>query len=379
MVSFFFVATTAAVLLLFSPGAVSLDADCQADSDCAAYPGTACVPILRNSFSSEIVQSKCTLKSVCRGSSAGNCPSYNAPSAPGGELATQCVLVNTTRLRNIKCCGGTWTNSSGHARRLAGTAAPAAPIFTSNLVSPIDSSDCFQCYTDLHNPGNMYYAGQFACVPIVECMGHSAFPKACKTNLCTSGLGQLCNNHGTCYPTDIDDPKNSYGCACNIGYSGVQCEKVTSNLCLVDCGDGNTKGTCVDNKCKCNAGWTGFQCERCTTDAACGGLCNAVTGQCSCPLSTTDDLQVIANTCVDVSSLSASVVANSTCATINCGKNGFCTNGQCFCSQGCLGSVCTTCTDATCSNCLTGSKSTAASVAAVPWLVLALIGTALVH
>ncbi|RQM28454.1 hypothetical protein B5M09_007660 [Aphanomyces astaci] len=318
----------------------ALDTDCEFDTDCPIT--MACVKIKYRSFSTSQVRGKCALKNVCRGSSSGNCPSYNAPSAPGGELATQCVLVNTTKLRGIKCCGGTWTGGDP-SRRLVDNATNTTGF------QAADSADCFQCYVDNTNkkvgPPTIY-AGQFFCVPKDECLSQSAFPYACSNvNLCTSAPGVLCNNHGTCYPKDIDDPKTSYGCACDTGF----------DTCQFDCGDGNTKGMCVNDACKCRDGWTGDQCQKCTTDDACNGLCDTVSGTCSCAVNALVEYSLKANVCYQQGT--KSVADMSSCASVTCGAAGFCTAGKCFCSSGCVGSACTPCVDTACATCTSSATS----------------------
>ncbi|KAG9411893.1 hypothetical protein AC1031_017526 [Aphanomyces cochlioides] len=161
---------------------MGLNTDCEMDSDCPI--GTACVGIRTHSFNPTQVQAKCTEKTanvgVCRGSNAGKCPSYNAPSAPGGELETQCVFVNTTRLRNINCCGSDWTTPVINRRLANDTTSSNTTVNT-----PRDSADCFQCYKDTTSKkGEIIYAGQFFCVPQVECTSHSGFPFACQSNNC---------------------------------------------------------------------------------------------------------------------------------------------------------------------------------------------------
>ncbi|ETW02083.1 hypothetical protein, variant [Aphanomyces invadans] len=348
-------------------GVQGLDTDCEVDADCPAT--MACVKIKYLSPSSDQVRAKCALKSVCRGSSSGNCPSYNAPSAPGGELETQCVFVNTTKLRGIKCCGGTWTGGDpvdASGRRLSGN------LTDPTTVAPTaDSADCFQCYVDNLNKAAhpTIYVGQFFCVPTKECRAHSAFPYACSSaNPCMSSPGVLCNNHGTCYPQDIDDPKTSYGCACDLGFGGDQCEKVLTDACLFDCGDGNTKGECVNDACKCKDGWTGKQCHKCAADDVCnGGSCNVVTGQCVCPLDSLYDFSWKANICYKQGVKSAADLK--LCDAISCGDNGFCIAGKCFCSSGCTGTVCTPCADSTCATC----TSTAALDGPTVWLAAAVL------
>ncbi|CAK4917405.1 unnamed protein product [Aphanomyces euteiches] len=344
---------------------MGLNTDCETDSDCPV--GTACVGIRTHSFNPTQVQAKCTEKTatvgVCRGSNAGKCPSYNAPSAPGGELETQCVFVNTTRLRNINCCGSDWTTPVVH-RRLDNDTTWAN---TTTVNTPRDSADCFQCYKDTTSKkGKIIYAGQFFCVPQVECTSHSGFPFACQSNnLCFSNPGELCNNHGTCYPKDINDPKTSYGCLCNTGFSGEQCEKVSSSRCVVDCGDGNTKGSCDKGMCVCNKGWTGLQCEKCTTDDVCGtGTCDPVAGVCSCPVSSLFETQLIANVCYELGA--KAVVDKTACANVTCGTKGFCTAGKCYCSTGCVGTKCPPCQDKTCGTC-SGALPTAPQA----WLLIA--------
>ncbi|OQR92639.1 hypothetical protein ACHHYP_20131 [Achlya hypogyna] len=369
-----------AVLLTTAIASVaSLAGDCAVDSDCPA--GTGCIIIKSHSYNPSSVIGKCTPKQLCRGSSIGNCPSFNAPSAPGGYLQTQCVFINTTRLRGINCCtgnaespstGGGNTESTGvgnaagnsTARRLANDTIGGL----NNL--PVDGDDCYQCYRDPAPPKGTtgYYAGQFFCVPQQECKSSSVFPLACSGgNMCSSGPNELCNYHGTCTPLDINDPKGSYGCACNRGFGGGQCEAVVSDACTYDCGDGNTKGTCVDGQCVCKKGWTGPQCTLCTTNAACGGgTCNPGSGQCSCPTNTTTTYQKIANVCYGLGTTSG---AKSSCSGVVCGPKGICMAGSCVCSHGCAGTVCKACADETCESC--------SGTAAVRPSILVALGAAL--
>ncbi|OQS03260.1 hypothetical protein THRCLA_04445 [Thraustotheca clavata] len=330
------------VFLLLVAIVHGLSTDCTSDADCPA--GTGCITVKYSSYNPRTVGAKCTPKMLCRGSSIGNCPSFNAPSAPGGLLQTQCVFVNTTRLRGINCCTGNANNlSSGQLSNGTATA-----VIVKN--EPIDSDDCFQCYRDPTASKGGYYAGQFFCVPQTQCKSISVFPKACAANnLCTSGPNQLCNYHGTCTPLDIDDPKSSYGCKCKPGFTGGQCEIANSSLCSFDCGDGNTKGSCVDNECVCKKGWTGPQCGLCTNDDVCnGGTCSIASGQCSCKSNSTNQYQLIANVCY---AAGTSLSAKATCAGVTCGALGSCEDGACHCIQGCAGTICPLCTDPSCKSC----------------------------
>ncbi|KDO23441.1 hypothetical protein SPRG_11535 [Saprolegnia parasitica CBS 223.65] len=326
----------ALVALAFLAGRVhgtpALASDCTSDADCP--DGTGCITVKHASYNPSAVLSKCTPKQLCRGSSVGNCPSFNAPSAPGGYLQTQCR----------------WDDDDGRRLLTNGTTSDSTITSQSNL--PADSSDCFQCYRDPLPPKGStgYYAGQFFCVPQQECKTSSAFPLACNSgNLCNSGLNELCNLHGTCTPLDINDPKSSYGCACNAGFSGGQCENVVSSACLFDCGDGNTKGTCIDGQCVCKKGWSGPQCTQCTSDTACGGgICNTGSGQCSCLTNTTTAYQRISNVCYPGGAMASTIDA---CTGVVCGALGACQAGACVCARGCAGTICKPCADLSCRSC----------------------------
>ncbi|EQC35372.1 hypothetical protein SDRG_07084 [Saprolegnia diclina VS20] len=338
-------------------GAPALASDCTSDAECP--DGTGCITIKHASYNPSAVLGKCTPKQLCRGSSVGNCPSFNAPSAPGGYLQTQCVFINTTRLRNIKCCtgnsagttaGGDSAGTGGNSSRVRLLTNDSTITSLSNL--PADSTDCFQCYRDPLPPKGStgYYAGQFFCVPQQECKASSVFPLACNSgNMCNSGVNELCNLHGTCTPLDINDPKGSYGCACNAGFSGGQCENVVSSSCLFDCGDGNIKGTCIDGQCVCKKGWSGPQCTLCTSDTACGGgLCNTGSGQCSCLTNTTMAYERISNVCYPGGATTGTTNA---CTGVICGALGSCQAGACVCARGCAGTICKPCADPSCRSC----------------------------
>ncbi|CAB3409997.1 unnamed protein product [Caenorhabditis bovis] len=65
-----------------------------------------------------------------------------------------------------------------------------------------------------------------------------------------------CNNRGTCIGT-----KNTFICACQIGYSGKHCEETVCDSAR-DCnGRGICLGTTNQLTCLCNLGFTGKRCE----------------------------------------------------------------------------------------------------------------------
>lgn len=111
----------------------------------------------------------------------------------------------------------------------------------------------------------------------------------CETNIndCASSP---CENGATCV-----DQVSGYSCTCANGYIGVHCEEniddCTVGLCF-------NNGTCIDDvaskSCKCPDGLTGPRCqsycddgfygESCAQSCKCknDGICNAVTGACTC-------------------------------------------------------------------------------------------------
>lgn len=68
-----------------------------------------------------------------------------------------------------------------------------------------------------------------------------------------------CNNKGLCLGT-----KNSFSCACQIGYTGSRCEKTPVALC--DSRDCSSNGLCIGTKdsmtCACYLGYSGDKCEK---------------------------------------------------------------------------------------------------------------------
>ncbi|CAI5447061.1 unnamed protein product [Caenorhabditis angaria] len=65
-----------------------------------------------------------------------------------------------------------------------------------------------------------------------------------------------CNNRGTCLGT-----KKTFICACQLGYSGTNCEETVCDSSR-DCnGRGLCLGTTNQLTCLCNLGYTGRRCE----------------------------------------------------------------------------------------------------------------------
>ncbi|EPB67334.1 EGF-like domain protein [Ancylostoma ceylanicum] len=67
-----------------------------------------------------------------------------------------------------------------------------------------------------------------------------------------------CNNKGICFGT-----KNSFVCACQLGYTGSRCENISGTMC--EASDCNSAGLCIGTKkqftCVCNLGYTGDRCQ----------------------------------------------------------------------------------------------------------------------
>ncbi|RHY20690.1 hypothetical protein DYB36_003135 [Aphanomyces astaci] len=78
---------------------------------------------------------------------------------------------------------------------------------------------------------------------------------------CKTSNGLTCNGRGSCQTAD----GAAYKCACNTGWSGVNCEVVVDGSCQAGVGSCGAHGKCANGTCQCDEGYSGAQCEVGTT------------------------------------------------------------------------------------------------------------------
>jgi hypothetical protein len=146
---------------------------------------------------------------------------------------------------------------------------------------------------------------------------------------CTVCCAVLCADclQGTCDKQSLQGTTQTYGCTCNLGFSGIACSLFT---CPNSC---NFRGTCLDlNVCSCFPGYKGDACE---IDCGCNGH-----GMCAAD-----------NTCIpdagwklggpngvepDCSGYApgAACIAPGECGCAPACQKGACFNGRCECWAG---------------------------------------------
>jgi len=186
-----------------------------------------------------------------------------------------------------------------------------------------------------------------------------------------------CNGKGIC----------KYGkCFCEPGYEGKACQKqvsigecqdckgvcyqgkcsedqlfiqqsLTNEHCPLGC---SGKGFCVNNKCLCEEGWTGEACEKHVLqegspfceyeEQECAGNGICYSGKCYCdpqytgkfcerPLSCQNCIGphkacIMGNCVCEESWGGKNCTEDLSCKDLDCGSNGFCFRGKCFCEEG---------------------------------------------
>ncbi|KDO22623.1 hypothetical protein SPRG_12262 [Saprolegnia parasitica CBS 223.65] len=348
--------------------AQQLQGRCTSNADCAADAACVTVDTGRSAFA------KCTAQQpLCGGVTFGHCPSQDAEI---GSL--MCLFVESDKIRNINCCtstsgqvlvpapDGSVVLSSTSTSTTTTTATTTTTSNNGNTTTPAivrrlqeASSNCLNCYKP--KTSNKTIAGSFQCVLKGQCKDQSAFPAVCDTGLSCStgptGSNQLCNNHGTCTPTDSDAPEAKYRCLCDVGFGGRFCDKVLSNKCVADCGLG---GTCEEGQCKCNSGYSGNQCMSCTSDLACnsinlGGKCNLETNTCTCNNGFGGNFCTVTG---DATTPKTNTCLATDATRPNCGTLGLCVDSACYCKGQCVGAICTKCTKPGCTDCVKSAAAT---------------------
>jgi hypothetical protein len=148
-------------------------------------------------------------------------------------------------------------------------------------------------------------------------------------------VGAPCQNGGTC-----TDQANGYACACPAGYTGANCEIDIDECASQPCVNGDCSDLVNGYSCACNPGFSGTNCETNIDDcvgAPCqnGGTCTDQTNgyTCACPAGYTGG-----NCEIDIDECASQPCVNGMCVDE---VNGF----SCVCHPGFSGTLCETNTD----------------------------------
>jgi len=138
--------------------------------------------------------------------------------------------------------------------------------------------------------------------------------RACETALCGE---DGCGAHGQCL--------GAGGCQCEAGWRGATCAEAE---CASDC---SGRGSCLNGVCACDQGFTGVDCST-HTSSACPDSCSGH-GNCAVAGSRTP-------ICLCHSRFVGVTCALEVGCPTDCNDNGRCVDGECMCYRGYSGEAC---------------------------------------
>ena len=249
-------------------GAAFVDGDCK----CAdGFTGRTCA--------SGIVMkcpSDCNGHGDCkRVSGKPRCMCFNGYNGTACQQEVVTVDKNDTHLlaQLLKPCP---KNCAGHGRCNSGNC-------TCQRGFSGEACDKKKCPADCSGHGNCDdVTGTCECnVGYAEASCWRVTPLNCPLNCSTTGIP----SQGACKDVDGKNLPTSFKCVCTRGFEGADCNtdrRCPYDLAEVDACNGH--GKCKKQGCACNDGFAGKRCDKLTCPGSCSGhgICNGTSGDCKC-------------------------------------------------------------------------------------------------